>query len=107
MKRGLIVTDSGIAKHTNAIDQTKKELERGEAKLEKVCVFSESNPNPSCKDVQNITQAFLKEDCDVIIGLGGGGSLSFLYFSFFLSFTFLAFFTSLSFLFHFLLFLLE
>ena len=71
LKKGLIVTDGGIAK-TGLADTLKGYFD--EAGIETV-IFSDVKSNPTEENVLAGTEMYKKEACDFIVGLGGGSPL--------------------------------
>jgi choline dehydrogenase len=71
MKRPLIVTDLGVVK-VGLLDRTIAPLKT--AKLDYV-VFDEVEPNPPIMLVDEGADLYRREDCDGLIGLGGGSSM--------------------------------
>ncbi len=71
LKKGLIVTDKGIAA-TGLADTLKGYFD--EAGIETV-VFSDVKSNPTEENVLEGTNIYRKEECDFIVGLGGGSPL--------------------------------
>ncbi|MBE7472794.1 MAG: iron-containing alcohol dehydrogenase [Anaerolineales bacterium] len=71
MKRPLIVTDPGVVK-AGLLDRTIKPLQA--ANLDYV-VFDKVVPNPPIALVNEAADIYQREDCDGLIGLGGGSSM--------------------------------
>ncbi|MCK6626322.1 MAG: iron-containing alcohol dehydrogenase [Anaerolineae bacterium] len=71
MKRPLIVTDPGVVK-AGLLDRTIKPLQA--ANLDYV-VFDKVVPNPPIALVDEAADIYRREDCDGLIGLGGGSSM--------------------------------
>ena len=72
VSRPLLVTDSGLVK-TEAfamVEQTLKELFKNN-----FSVFCGVEPNPTDKNVDDAWVAYKENDCDSVIGLGGGSAL--------------------------------
>ncbi len=71
MKRPLLVTDPGVVK-VGLLDRTIKPLQA--ANLDYV-VFDQVVPNPPIALVDEGADIYRREDCDGLIGLGGGSSM--------------------------------
>lgn len=69
-KKALIVTDAGLYKFGVA-DQIAGYIREAEVE---VAIFPGAEPNPTDKNVEAGLNAFRKENCDVIVSLGGGSS---------------------------------
>ncbi len=68
-KRPLLVTDPGLLENGLFSDILDASNLKGSA------VFSEVDANPSEANVRKGVEAFLSENCDCIVGVGGGSSL--------------------------------
>eukprot|EP00466_Bigelowiella_natans_P014818 jgi/Bigna1/126103/aug1.2_g811 len=68
----LLVTDAGIHK-LGMLGDIQGQMEQGFGFS--TAVFAECVPNPGVADIAGIAQAFLENDCDVCVGVGGGGPL--------------------------------
>lgn len=71
LKKGLIVTDEGIAKVGTA--QQLKDF-FAEVGIDSV-IFTDVKSNPTEENVINGTNAYKNNDCDFIVGLGGGSPI--------------------------------
>jgi choline dehydrogenase len=71
MKRPLIVTDPGVVK-AGLLDRTIKPLQA--VNLDYV-IFDKVVPNPPIALVDEAADIYRREDCDGLIGLGGGSSM--------------------------------
>eukprot|EP01125_Pyxidicula_operculata_P017977 TRINITY_DN635_c0_g2_i2.p1 TRINITY_DN635_c0_g2~~TRINITY_DN635_c0_g2_i2.p1 ORF type:complete len:322 (+),score=103.02 TRINITY_DN635_c0_g2_i2:131-967(+) len=71
--RPLIVSDEGVAK-LGIVDQVSSSLKQVNPSVKPV-VFDKTQPNPSYNDVKEIARLYLNENCDGVIGVGGGGPL--------------------------------
>jgi alcohol dehydrogenase len=71
LKKALFVTDEGIYK-SGVLENLEKSLEREEIKYE---IFNGVKPNSGNKIVSKGAQIAKKENCDVVIGVGGGSSI--------------------------------
>ena len=72
VSRPLLVTDSGLVK-TEAfamVEQTLKKIFKNN-----FAVFSSVDPNPTDKNVDDAWVAYRENNCDGVIGLGGGSAL--------------------------------
>lgn len=67
-RKALIVTDPGIIK-AGWTKVVREELENTKLKY---VVFSDVSPNPRAEEVMNGAETFLRENCNVIIAVGGG-----------------------------------
>lgn len=70
LKKALIVTDKGMAA-LGVADQIKEILEGSGVKA---VIFSDSQPNPTDKNVHDGLDVFKENKCDLIVSLGGGSS---------------------------------
>ena len=70
LKKALIVTDKGMAA-LGVADQIKEILEGSGVKA---VIFSDSQPNPTDKNVHDGLDVFKENKCDLIASLGGGSS---------------------------------
>eukprot|EP00298_Acanthocystis_sp_HF-20_P012319 c19830_g1_i2.p1 GENE.c19830_g1_i2~~c19830_g1_i2.p1 ORF type:complete len:221 (-),score=103.76 c19830_g1_i2:36-698(-) len=70
-KRPLIVSDKGVFK-AGIVAQVEQALT---SKGLQATVFSDCHANPGVLDVQLIAKAFLDNNCDCCVGVGGGGPL--------------------------------
>jgi len=71
IKKPLLVTDPGML-DTDVFPKVEEILK--DAGIE-YSVFSKVNPNPLDSDIEKAVDVFKKEDCDGLIGLGGGSAL--------------------------------
>ena len=71
IKKPLLVTDPGMIK-TEAFLKVEGVLKDSETKFG---LFSQVNPNPLDSDIQKAVDVYEKEECDGLIGLGGGSAL--------------------------------
>lgn len=67
----LIVTDSGVLS-TNLVNEVINELDKQKIKY---TIFSNIHENPRDYDVMNGVDVFLKENCNLIIAVGGGSPM--------------------------------
>ena len=67
----LIVTDEGVIK-AGIIDTVVKYLDASGIKHS---IFHDVQPNPTDKNVMNGRDAYLENDCDIILGVGGGSAI--------------------------------
>ena len=78
LKKPLVVTDSGLVK-TSAFRALEQILNSGPggtgATSDGWALYSGVHPNPIEKDVREAAEAFRKEKCDGVIGIGGGSAL--------------------------------
>lgn len=70
--RPLLITDSGLPK-TRAFQLVADEMERIWPGT--YVQFSGVHPNPSDQDVENALGCYMQNDCDGVVGLGGGSAL--------------------------------
>ena len=70
--RPLLVTDSGLPK-TKAFRLVADEMDRlwPGAYVQ----FTDVHPNPTDQDVENAWESYVQDDCDGVVGLGGGSAL--------------------------------
>lgn len=70
--RPLLVTDSGLPK-TKAFRLIADEMDRlwPGAYVQ----FTDVHPNPTDQDVENAWESYVQDDCDGVVGLGGGSAL--------------------------------
>lgn len=71
VRRALVVTDQGLRK-AGIVDEVERILAGGEATW---TVFDRCEPNPSERDVEAAHQVYRDEECDGLVGLGGGSSM--------------------------------
>ncbi|MBI4830209.1 MAG: iron-containing alcohol dehydrogenase [Candidatus Lindowbacteria bacterium] len=71
IKRPLLGTDNGLPK-TGAFSMVKAVLEASHAQY---ALFSDVHPNPSIEDVGRAIKIYRANNCDGVIGLGGGSAL--------------------------------
>lgn len=67
----MIVTDSGLA-NSGLLERLEKILTSGEIQY---AVFKEVQPDPTIEVVDTVRQLFLDNQCDAVIGIGGGSSI--------------------------------
>jgi alcohol dehydrogenase len=70
-KKAIIITDQGIVK-AGIVEKIKKSLES--EGIENV-VYSKVKPNPSIENSEEASKIYKSENCDCIIGLGGGSCM--------------------------------
>lgn len=71
-KKALIITGRSSSKKTGVLDKVIKSLK--DAGLELV-VYSNVTPNPKTEEVDEAANLGKKENCDFVIGLGGGSAM--------------------------------
>lgn len=71
-KKALVITGRSFAKKTGVLDKVTKSLK--EAGIELV-VYSNVTPNPKTEEVDEAANLGIKENCDFVIGLGGGSAM--------------------------------
>lgn len=71
-KKALIVTGRNSAKRTGALSDVCEALANYKAEW---CVFSGVEENPSVETVRKAAAIGLEEDCDFVIGIGGGSPM--------------------------------
>jgi len=67
----MIVTDPGLA-NSGLLERLEKILTSGEIQY---AVFKEVQPDPTLEVVDTVRQLFLDNQCDAVIGIGGGSSI--------------------------------
>lgn len=67
----MIVTDPGLA-NSGLLERLEKILTSGEIQY---AVFKEVQPDPTIEVVDTVRQLFLDNQCDAVIGIGGGSSI--------------------------------
>jgi alcohol dehydrogenase len=67
-KKALIVTDKSMVK-TGIPDSIKKSIEEFQVE---VLIWDGTSPNPTDKNVQEGFEFFIKNNCDIIVSVGGG-----------------------------------
>lgn len=67
----MIVTDPGLA-NSGLLERLEKILTSGEIQY---AVFKEVQPDPTLEVVDTVKQLFLDNQCDAVIGIGGGSSI--------------------------------
>ncbi|GAB7389085.1 iron-containing alcohol dehydrogenase [Bacillaceae bacterium] len=70
-KRVLICTDPGIAR-SGVLDRLTEILQKAGIPY---TVFQEVEPDPTLEVVEKVKQIFLENECDALIGIGGGSSI--------------------------------
>jgi 4-hydroxybutyrate dehydrogenase len=71
VKTPLVVTDPGMV-NTDVLPRVESILKAAGIKY---AIFSEVNPNPLDSDISKAVAVFKQENCDSVIGLGGGSAL--------------------------------
>lgn len=69
--KALVVTDKGIVK-AGILDKIKESLDSAGVKS---AVFSGVKPNPTIENIEEGSKVYRSENCDCIVGLGGGSSM--------------------------------
>ncbi|MFW6040775.1 MAG: iron-containing alcohol dehydrogenase [Thermoplasmatota archaeon] len=72
-KNPLIVTDSGIVKHTDIIDNINQEI--NETDIKNPDIYGELSSEPTFESVSNAVDYGKKKDFDIILGIGGGSAM--------------------------------
>ena len=71
LRKVLIVTDKGISS-LGLLDHLKRELERKEIGY---VIYDDTVPNPTISNVESARKMYLVNNCEAIIGFGGGSSM--------------------------------
>jgi alcohol dehydrogenase YqhD (iron-dependent ADH family) len=71
-KKALIITGKSSVKKTGTLDKVKKSLDAAGVKY---VIYSDITPNPKVLEIDAAGGLARKENCDIIIGLGGGSAM--------------------------------